>query len=435
MSGPEKWDEDRAILMETLSDILLFYYINRKIGISATDEFTVAVGRFKNQGRHTLALDFAAQIYLDIRHIFRGESGQAWVDFRQYARNAKASLEQNFELHEKLRIENWPRQNDEALRVILSKVGRLVEVDTMQREKAKLMPENDLPLHPPTIPHSFLIGHPWLCGSLLFGMKLDMQYTGTGFLNAWGSAKYTAQLYNAALKEKFLEKGWQDMNLALAFYGDTAMFAGSKPNDVEEYFKRFCLSMGYSAQNFARGGRRPHSRPIESQQGPRGGIEGTTISPVANELRFGYTSFEDIGRSVPDIKRVLEKCLKENDDFDTANTDPNALRERTQKQKTNTTPDAPMLICESLISEEVALTFDHFRLHRSCWLLLRTIKKHIDSEVKRIYGPGYMETENQLPFIVGYIFMTAVNTKKLGKLLLPKKEDVVSSMLLKEAHG
>lgn len=53
--------------------------------------------------------------------------------------------------------------------------------------------------------------------------------------------------------------------------------------------------------------------------------------------------------------------------------------------------------------------------------------------MKRIYGPGYLNTEDQLPFMAGYIFMTAVQTKKLGKLLRPKNEDIVSSKILMQA--
>ena len=99
-----------------------------------------------------------------------------------------------------------------------------------------------------------------------------MQAAGIGFLNAWGSAKYSAQMYNAVRKEGFLNKEWPDMELALLFYGDPAIFVGGRPSGIEEYFKRFTLSIGYSARNFARVGTRPQSRPIESSQGPRGVI-------------------------------------------------------------------------------------------------------------------------------------------------------------------
>jgi hypothetical protein len=92
-----------------------------------------------------------------------------------------------------------------------------------------------------------------------------------------------------------------------------------------------------------------------------------------------------------------------------------------------------MLICEALHMEEPALTFDHFRLHRSAWRVLRVINDANDVDLKRIYSPMYLEKENQLPFVVGYIFMAAVNTKKVAGLLLPKKEDVIISKLLMQA--
>ena len=41
-----------------------------------------------------------------------------------------------------------------------------------------------------------------------------------------------------------------------------------------------------------------------------------------------------------------------------------------------------------------------------------------------------MEQENQLPFMVGYIFMTATVSKRLGSAFKEKKEDVVTSKLL-----
>ncbi|KAH8696777.1 hypothetical protein GQ44DRAFT_719095 [Phaeosphaeriaceae sp. PMI808] len=437
MSGLEKFDEDKVLLLEILSDIVFFNHANRKVGLSAADELTKAVGLLREQGCHSLTLDFAAQIYLDIKHILRGKSGMAWADLRHYALNAKASLRQNFQFHENLRIETWPRENDQSLRAISEKIERWFEVDTFQQLKAERMIQSGLRPDPHITQHSFFISHPWLCGSLLFGMKLDMQEAGIGFLNAWGSAKSAAQIYNAARKEKFLGKEWQDMELALMFYGESAIFVGSRPDGVEEYFRRFCLSMGYSAQNFARGGARPHSRPVESRQGPRGVIEEKTASPVAHELRFGYSSFDDSGKSAPNIEQVLEKCLKDNDDLDVADTAEMApIQKRHQsprKSKAHTTPEVLILICQSLMSEELALTFDHFRLHRSAWRVLRGIKDTNAGELRRIYGPSYLEIESQLPFVAGYIFMTAVQTKKIGRLLRPKKEDVVSSKLLMQA--
>lgn len=264
-----------------------------------------------------------------------------------------------------------------------------------------------------------------------------MQEAGISFLNAWGSAKSAAQIYNAARKEKFLDKQWQDMELALLLYGDPAIFIGSRPDNVDEYFRRFSLSMGYSAQNFAGGGRLQKKGVVASSKGPRGIIEEETISPIANELRFGNKSFDSSGKSAPNIEKVAEKALRTMYGSGDAGADENAgsktPRKGPQKRRAFTVPEVLLQICQSISSEELALNFDHFRLHRSSWLVLRGLKEALDDDLKRIYGSLYLETEDQLPFLAGYIFMTAVATKKAGGLLRPKKEDVVSSKLLTQA--
>ena len=139
MSGPEKFDEDKVLLLEVLSDIVFFDYANRKAGLAAADELSKAVGLFREQGRHTLTLDFAAQIYLDIQHTLRNKSGLAWADLQRYALNAEASLGQNFEFHENLRVRTWPPENDQTLGAISGKITRWFKVDALQPLKAKIV--------------------------------------------------------------------------------------------------------------------------------------------------------------------------------------------------------------------------------------------------------------------------------------------------------
>jgi hypothetical protein len=272
-----------------------------------------------------------------------------------------------------------------------------------------------------------------LCGSILFGMMLDMQEAGFKFLNAWGSVKFAAQIYNAARKEKFLEENWQDMDLAITFYGQPSLFVGNAPSDIDEYFRRFCLSVGYSAQNFARDSR-AMSDVIESSKGPKGVIMEKVVTPIANELRVGYSILSDTsGRSAPSLELVIQKCVELNDKSDDVDTPSQQSKRKLRDQKEYTPSEALLLIWQSLMEEELPLTFDHFLLHRSAWRLLRAVRDANDTEFKRIYGNMYMEEESQLPLVAGYIFMTAVGTKKLGRILLPKKEVVVSSKTLERA--
>ena len=210
-----------------------------------------------------------------------------------------------------------------------------------------------------------------------------------------------------------------------------AIFVRSRPNNADEYFKRFCLSIGYLAQNFARGRTWPHARLIVLSEGSRGVIEEKNVSPIANELRFSYSSFGD-SKGAAKIEQVLEKCIKEGG-FEVSNTDEATFAQNfdksRKKRKAYTPPEALMLICQCLMTKELALTFDHFRLHRSSWRVLRAVNETVADDLKRIYSPLYLKRENQLPFVAGYIFVTAVQTKNISKLLLPK-EDIVSSKLL-----
>ncbi|KAF2011118.1 hypothetical protein BU24DRAFT_472274 [Aaosphaeria arxii CBS 175.79] len=425
MSHSEKYEEDKILLLEILLDITFFDHANKKTGLPATDALTKSVSVFRERRRHTLTLDFAAQIYLDIQHTLRGKSHMAWAELQRYAHNAKASLEENFRFHENLRVDAWPRVNDVCMKTIIRKVERWFEEDMLQKLTTDAMIKAGV--HPETHKrHAFFTKHPWLCGSLLFGMKLDMQEVGTSFLNAWGSAKTAAQIYNAARGENFLGKEWRDMEVALTLYKDSTMFVGSRPKTTEDYCERFYLSMGYSADGDTR-----------SKQDPPH-IEGRIISPVAYELRLGYSTF-DLGKANPNIDQVLAKCALDEDDLDVANiaetTKVPRRHKGSGKSKVQTTSEVLNLICQSLKSEELALTFDHFHLHRSAWRVLRAIKEASSDELRRIYGPRYIKKESRLPLVAGYILLTATQTKKLGTPLHPKKKDVVSSELLKQAAG
>jgi hypothetical protein len=90
----------------------------------------------------------------------------------------------------------------------------------------------------------------------------------------------------------------------------------------------------------------------------------------------------------------------------------------TEKYKTATKLNTETFLeglANSLHSEGMNLTFDYFRLHRFCWMLLRTIKDACSSSLRQLFGPSYIERETQLPFVVGYLFMCAFSADKLGK--------------------
>ncbi|KAF2652521.1 hypothetical protein K491DRAFT_781027 [Lophiostoma macrostomum CBS 122681] len=369
MSATEKFDEDRLLLLELLPDIGFLQLANRDGDLKATDALTRGVGLLKEPNSHTMTLDFSAQVHLDIQYCLRGKSSMGFADLREFALNAKASLQQNLQFHERLRVDSWPKKNDKALEVIMGLIEYWLEDDAVGVVKSHSMIRGGLPAELAPEKFTFFCNHPWLCGSLLLGIKLDMQKLGIDFLNAWDSAKTTAQIYNAVRKEKLLSKAWPDMDAALKLYGELAIFSGSRPDVV-----------------------------------------------LARLISMA-----------PDIKLLLARCLDADPKLDSR-----AVLSH-KRQRIYTTPEALATICRSLFSEDLALTFDHFQFHRSCWRILCAIKDANAEELERVYGSAYLRTENKLPLVVGYILMTAVQTTKIGGLLLPKKENVASSQMLRQA--
>ena len=116
-------------------------------------------------------------------------------------------------------------------------------------------------------PFRLLKQYPLLCGLFTFVLKTRAQEIGLAFANAWGSILYASHLYNAARQEKLLLKSWTDLELLIALHSPERFFVGDCPKSLEEYLKRFLLSMGYSATAFA--SNRRSSALAASARGPR----------------------------------------------------------------------------------------------------------------------------------------------------------------------
>lgn len=108
---------------------------------------------------------------------------------------------------------------------------------------------------------------------------------------------------------------------------------------------------------------------------------------------------------------------------------------RTQKAVTKqlAIPKLVVILRAALQAEILELSYDYLTLHRFCWRLLRAIKDSCREALIKIYGPNYIEKETQLPFIVGYILMTATTTDRLAEFMMIKKTNEVTSAVLEQA--
>ncbi|KAF7502110.1 hypothetical protein GJ744_007108 [Endocarpon pusillum] len=457
-SSRDKFREDKVVLLEILPEFCVLALAPN--GAPAEDEMTRGMREMVKHKKIPLWLTFAAQIFLDIHHTLREKVGDGLFDLVKSARYVENSITQVLKFHENLRIENWPRSNDQGLLQILELITNWVKTDPVEAARRRLIKGPRLQL-PPTEPFLLLKHHPIYCGLLSYSIKALTQEASIIFVNAWGSVLYSAHLYNALRQEKLISTPWQDMDLALLMHRIEDMFIGDFPKAIDDYFKRFSLAMGYSASMFAKNRRK--AGVIASKAGPRGL---NNISPISEMFKARYCGND--GRtnlSLDDVYIILKKRADDDDDDDihseestewkspriqtkmpeqslpvppTKKFQPSKSQNHQRKTSVSaTTGVRPVQLLNALLNaiqtEMLELSFDHFCLHTFSWRLLRRVQQTLDQDLRDIYGPGYLEKESQLPFVVGYIFMAAVRTTKLAGVLVPKKKDVVTSRLLVKA--
>ena len=247
---------------------------------------------------------------------------------------------------------------------------------------------------------------------------------------------YAGHLYNASRQEGFLPKAWKDMELLIALHGTEPFFVGDRPKDLDGYLKRYLLSMGYSATVFASNRRR--GAPIASAKGPR-------VLPTLCPVFMGrYCENNPTVTWTPDsIKPIIEAKMENDSENEYADRRPTKVRTaasgsliRKPKRNSKSIPTTDFLedLANALHAETLELSIDYLRVHRFCWILLRNVNEVCKPTLLEMVGAGYLEKENQLPFVVGYTFMAATQTNRVANLLLPRRDSFqVSSRLLKTA--
>ncbi|KAI4155207.1 MAG: hypothetical protein LQ340_001140 [Diploschistes diacapsis] len=445
----EKFKEDKAMLCGILPDFYLTVQGPPKTMI-AEDELTRGLRDAFRTKELPLWLIFATQVYVDIHHVLRGYVSNGISDLQKTGKYLYDSIDQIFKFHASLRIENWPRSNDLVFKQLQEDIDRLVMNDPLFKRK------QDMGLPPQLVgaPHQLMSSHPLRCGLHAYYLKIMHQEISIAFVNAWGSIIYTYQLYNAVRQEELIQREWQDMAILMSM--QDSIFAGDSPSTFDAYLKWFSLSIGVSATVFAKDKRKSsRSTVAASKTGPRGMLK--EQAPVAQMFKSRYCSDSArVDLTEQDLQKIVSKAVWKQDAESAVLAELGILslaRESKGEEPVNsppaTDPDAATAarplrptavhLLESmrntLSSERLELDFDYLLLHRMCWRLLRSVQEKCDAQLKDMFGPGYLERESQLPFVVGYIFMGATRTKRLGAMLVKKKSDVVSSKLLEQAAG
>lgn len=301
---------------------------------------------------------------------------------------------------------------------------------------------------PDAEPFFLLKQYPLICGLFAFALKARYQELCIAFVNAWGSIMYSGHLYNAVRSEKLLGQPWRDMEIAITLQSPESFFVGNSPSTLEEYDRRFMLTVGVSATAFASNRRK--TTPIASTKGPRALKE---LGPVWKLFEGRYCNNDrSVSFTSESIKPIIEGKLDDgNDDMypdSTTTSDPKPASTSSKSSKRKQAQSGTVLkkaernasaipalgflqdIANALHAEGLELTFDYLMLHRFCWRLLRHVNDKCKPSLLEMYGGGYLEKENQLPFVVGYIFSAATKSSALANHLLPNRTGEVTSRLL-----
>ncbi|EXJ91614.1 hypothetical protein A1O3_00162 [Capronia epimyces CBS 606.96] len=432
MSNREKWKEDKIILSEILPDFSIISFDPTRS--PTDDEFTRGLCLAFKTGKLTLAVLLAAQVFLDIHHILRDNVNRGFRDLCRVAASSVASITENFKFHQNLKIENWPASNDQVLRQLANHIrGNCADVVQGVRQRVGFPPDITIEVN------RLLKNHPIKCGLAVYDIKATFYEAGVTFCNAWGSVLFSGHLYNAVRQEKLSDHYWKDMELLFGLQDVQHMFTGDHPTAADQYFRRFCLAMGYSASNFARNRRRTHNGTASvsaSAAGPRGLVKQAPVSRMFMP-RYSHGA-ERMNMSAEDVEKILAKSNwlevdADNDSDEERNREeervPVTLERQSKpssnshlKKKWETRHQLSVVqllrtLRSSLQVEIIEFSFDYFSMHRNCWRLLRNVKEATKDRMRQIFGSDYLDKESQLPSVVGYIFMYMAQDDKLAKQL------------------
>ncbi|CAJ2511208.1 Uu.00g068330.m01.CDS01 [Anthostomella pinea] len=433
MNAPEKFNEDKLILLELLPGFCVVEMFN--VPIPVKDEITRGFVEFARDKQVSLWLCFAAQILLDTYHIMRRSRLSAFDDLRMSGLRIARVIEDFWKLsktHPQPRF--WPKEGDEEIKRIRDCVSTFIEQDSLQpiRRAAAQEISHDLSEHPD---HLLFSRNPVLSGTLMMHLNLRMQTVGQGLVTQWYDVQQLAFLYNLAQQVPGGPKlVWPDIEVFIKIHSESRIFVGDRPKDASQSLNRLEIATGISsAARFAcnsrhRGGAF-HRPDTDGSQNARA-LQPTT--KVANLFRPLYMS-GDSSRVISHAS--VEKLLDELSAEATAKTGKPKKGKKAAKELvlsakpqqllgrkwSNTHNIGPLqllaLIKSKLSEEEPVILFNYFGMHKRAVELLRLIRDKEHHKFSQYFTAGYMPDESMISNIVILVHHVARGSAMSGQQL------------------
>lgn len=264
---------------------------------------------------------------------------------------------------------------------------------------------------------------PVIAGLILYHFRMRTYEMGIAVTNAWGSTTCPLHLYSAMMQEKLIattdspDDHWRDMDAVLGIKGYANFFVGgAPPKNPQDYLDKFSLQMGTTAAALMKGKNRKNMRnhTLHSKSGPRGIKDGLPVSNMFTDRYVHQTG--QIDWTPEHVDNVVSRSLHRDEwSQDVGVTAPSSsVSGKQQAKKTAKGSQLPpdklvKALVLSLQAETLEMAFPYLALHRSAWTVLRAVHAACDPVLRTVYDAEYMERQSQLPWVVGWIFMSAYN--------------------------
>ena len=262
-TGYSKFLEDRAILMPTLSDLMIAV---RQVEFPVQDEFLRAMGELHHSGKVPFSLVFSAQVFLDIIYTLKAKTVFGFNEFDKAGKFWIAEIDKHLDFHKNLKLARWPPNNDHFLRQKRDRIRYILD-DPVYQFKCMGFKQTGTSMPITVERNRILKNSPVLSGLLIFRFASEIREMSKTIMDCWGSVLFSAHLYQATGRAGLIGR-WPDMDVAMAVVGMKNFFIGDPPTTMNDSLKKFMLQTGVSAA--AMSGSRRLNAPKLSKKGPKG---------------------------------------------------------------------------------------------------------------------------------------------------------------------
>ncbi|KAF5618841.1 hypothetical protein F25303_12949 [Fusarium sp. NRRL 25303] len=391
-NNTERWNQDQTALMEVFSGI---HFLSTNPGQGdVEDELVRGMGAALKEKKENprLWISWALQMYLDIVQGLGESVGRGYEQFKQESlkiQKALVDLPKTAERKEVLQVAT--RWNHDPI----------FETNQSMMEFGAMAHSDDNPAF------QFLRRNPIHCGLLIYHMRSMLHVNGVKTAAHSGGLMTNTQLYQALRQEGRVPEGqaWEDLEELWGYQGNPCFFVGNPPTDLEDYYKNYCLCLGTSLTNWAPN--RRSAKPTEHKgNAPNMKFDGWVSLSLDNCIRVDNArepwTIATVGELLTEGRKKAMMDGKGHIQGD--------LKQKAKEANLEAVPTSPSGLIEQLAqvanSEITRISFNYFTMHNIAWSLLTDLKGAFTAEV----GPEflkYIPSEDQLPFVVGYVFSTA----------------------------